>query len=110
MTRTLAIAVLSILGVANANGEQLSGRTNGSLVIAQPASMTDSLTTPIREAESHKTCIQVCSDIEDSANALVIQSTPVPEPAAAGVLMFAGGALTLARPNRGTGKGGLSDR
>lgn len=37
-----------------------------------------------------------------------VQETPVPEPAAAGVLMVAGGALTLNRPVRGKRKGGFA--
>ena len=37
-----------------------------------------------------------------------IETTPVPEPAAAGVLMLAGGALTLCRPKRDLCKGGFA--
>lgn len=40
---------------------------------------------------------------------LEIRATPVPEPAAAGVLLFAGGTLLLARPVRAHWKGGLAE-
>ena len=44
----------------------------------------------------------------DQDRAAVIETTPVPEPAAAGVLMLAGGALTLCRPKRDILKGGFA--